>query len=253
MPHALVGLGANLGDRARQLEKALQQIGTLPNVQRVRVSRFVASRPVGGPTGQPEFLNAAAVLQVTSTPQELWAALAQIEHSLGRSRGIRWAARPIDLDLLLFDVAIVESPELTIPHPRLAVRRFVLEPAVEIAAAMVHPRLERTIGQLWEHLCHAPPRLHLFGVRAELREKLRTDLRSWTEHWTVEDFAELSTAIAPVHGPPKLRVLLDEPTPAGVRLRQAFDALRGVPSLILDTASWPTVWDEVTAALTAMA
>jgi len=249
MSQALLGLGANLGDRSRQLQLALAELNALADVQVDRVSRFLETQPVGGPNAQPDYLNAAATLTVSTTPQLLWESLASIEAKLGRTRVTRWGARSIDLDLLLFDDLIVETRELTIPHPRLALRRFVLEPAAEIAPTMVHPRIGWTIGRLFEHLRTAPLVLHLLGSTSQTRERLGEQLRSWDSSWLIESFAEIPPADSPLVSFPKLTLLLDEPTPEGTSLRRRVEESRRGPYLIVDANDWPRLWDEATAAL----
>ena len=99
-----------------------------PDVSVGKVSSFHETEPVGGPPGQGPYLNAAACIETTLEPPAVLQLLQEIEAKNGRVRLVRWGERTLDLDLLLFDDRIVETPELTIPHPRMAVRRFVLEP-----------------------------------------------------------------------------------------------------------------------------
>ena len=106
-------------------------------------------RPIGGPAGQEPFLNAAALLETSLPPAELLARLQRIELHLGRTRETRWAARTLDLDLLLYDNLVLNTPYLTLPHPRMAFRRFVLEPAAEVAPEMAHPRLAGPSNACW--------------------------------------------------------------------------------------------------------
>jgi 2-amino-4-hydroxy-6-hydroxymethyldihydropteridine diphosphokinase len=152
MSQALIGLGSNLGDRRELLDAAVAQLNATDGVQIVHVSSWHETRPIGGPKSQPEFLNGAALLQTSLSPEALGARLQQIEIGLGRNRRQRWGPRSIDLDLLLFDDLIRQEPTLQLPHPRMAFRRFVLEPAVEIVPAMRHPTIGWTVSQLLEHL-----------------------------------------------------------------------------------------------------
>jgi 2-amino-4-hydroxy-6-hydroxymethyldihydropteridine diphosphokinase len=172
MPHALIGLGSNLGDRADILDAALSQLANHPGIQLIAKSRWHHTAPVGGPAGQGEFLNGAAHLETTLSPENLLRELLAIERSLGRERTVRWSARPIDLDLLLYDRLVVDSPPLQIPHPRMSFRRFVLAPAVEIAPQMAHPANQWTIDQLWNHLNTAANYVALTGGSTGLRREL---------------------------------------------------------------------------------
>lgn len=159
MPRCLIGLGANLGDKAQTLARALAEIALSPQITLLARSEWFATRPVGGPAEQPAFLNGAATIWTTLSPRELLARLQQVEAEFGRKREARWGPRTLDLDLLLYGACVLEDPQLTTPHPRLAWRRFVLEPAAQIAADMSHPTSGRTIGEMWDHLLHAAPYL----------------------------------------------------------------------------------------------
>ena len=130
---AYVALGSNLGDRRDHLERALQALRELPGVAVGRVSSFRETEPVGGPAGQDSYLNAVAELQTDLPPLDLFHLLLDVEQRLGRVRSRRWGPRTIDLDLLLYADVVCTTPELTLPHPRLHERRFVLEPLAEIA------------------------------------------------------------------------------------------------------------------------
>lgn len=157
MPRALVALGSNLGDRARLLNEAVRWLDELPHGQVLQSSAVRETAAVGGPPEQGAFLNAAAVLQTELTPRALFQALQELERRAGREPGLPWGPRPLDLDLLLYDDVVLNEPALTLPHPRLAVRRFVLEPAADVAPRWVHPLFRSTLSQLREHLRHAPP------------------------------------------------------------------------------------------------
>lgn len=148
MPRAYVGLGANLGDRERTMRQALAEIAAEPETELVAVSSFRETDPVGVEQ-QPRFLNAAAALETSLRPQDLLQRLLAIERSLGRTRGgPRFGPRTIDLDLLLYGDEVVNEPGLHVPHPRLAQRRFVLEPLLELDSELRLPDGTRLADEL---------------------------------------------------------------------------------------------------------
>ena len=172
----LIGLGSNLGDRRRALDQAVERLTRQPHVRLTARSRWYETAPVGGPPGQGPFLNGVAVLETSLEPEALFAVLGGIEADLGRRRAERWGPRPLDLDLLLYGELVLESPSLTIPHPRMAWRRFVLEPAAEVAADMVHPTTGWTIARLLDHLNTTLPYVAIAGPigvgKTQLAERL---------------------------------------------------------------------------------
>jgi 2-amino-4-hydroxy-6-hydroxymethyldihydropteridine diphosphokinase len=137
---AYVGLGANLGDREKTIRRAVELLGGEPGIEVLAVSRLRETDPVGY-LDQPRFLNGAAALETDLPPRELLGRLLAIERVLGRERGSgpRFGPRTIDLDLLLYGGEAVDEPGLTVPHPRLADRRFVLEPLHELDPELVLP------------------------------------------------------------------------------------------------------------------
>jgi 2-amino-4-hydroxy-6-hydroxymethyldihydropteridine diphosphokinase len=163
MSVCLVGLGSNLGDRGGSLDEALVRLQFHADIEVSRQSRYHETLPVGGPDAQPAYLNAAAVLNTSLSPQALLAELQRVETELGRRRSEHWGPRTIDLDLLLYDNLAWTGPNLVIPHPRMAWRRFVLEPAAEVAPDMLHPGTGWTIAQLLDHLNQTPWYLAIAG------------------------------------------------------------------------------------------
>ena len=148
MPRAYVGLGANLGDREGALRAALAALDATEGIEVVAVSTFRETDPVDY-LDQPRFLNAAAALDTTLAPRELLDALLEVERSLGRTReGPRFGPRTIDLDLLLYGDESFDEPGLTVPHPRLHVRAFALEPLAELDPAWSSPGTGR-----WRPCC----------------------------------------------------------------------------------------------------
>ena len=136
---AYVGLGGNIGDRRGYLDRALALLAEEPGVEVAAVSSFRETDPVGF-LDQPAFLNAACGVETELLPRELLGRLVQIERRLGRERsGARYGPRTIDLDLLLFGDEVVDEPDLTVPHPRLAERRFALEPLAELDPELALP------------------------------------------------------------------------------------------------------------------
>jgi 2-amino-4-hydroxy-6-hydroxymethyldihydropteridine diphosphokinase len=144
-----LSLGSNVGDREAQLRDAQARLGAAGRV--VAASSFYETEPVEF-TEQPWFLNFALALETSNTPQQLMTAILRIEEEMGRRRVQKKGPRPIDIDILLFDDIIMDSTNLTIPHPALHQRRFVLEPMAEIASEVLHPGLKKTIRELRDAL-----------------------------------------------------------------------------------------------------
>lgn len=140
MTRAYVGLGANLGDREATVRRALELLAAEPGIEVVAVSTLRETEPVGY-ADQPAFLNGAAALDTELSPRALLDRLLAVEQKLGRVRGAgpRFGPRMIDLDLLLYGGEVVDEPGLTVPHPRLAERRFALEPLCELDPGLSLP------------------------------------------------------------------------------------------------------------------
>lgn len=132
MHTVFIGLGSNLENPLEQLRQAKGAIAQLPQTQIIAVSSVYQSKPVG-PQDQPDFLNAVLSIATEFSPQQLLIALQQIEQQQGRQRIQHWGPRTLDLDILLFDYQVITQPDLTIPHPEMFNRAFVLVPLVEIA------------------------------------------------------------------------------------------------------------------------
>ncbi|HEY1602085.1 MAG TPA: 2-amino-4-hydroxy-6-hydroxymethyldihydropteridine diphosphokinase [Pirellulales bacterium] len=178
MALCLVALGANIGDRRGTLLQAVAQLAAAPGVTVRAESGWQDTLAVGGPPEQPEYLNGAVLLETSLAAPAVLSILKQIEVSLGRVRDVRWGPRTVDLDLLLYDDLVLTSPDLTVPHPRMAFRRFVIEPAAEIAGWMRHPTIGWTLRALRDHLRHAVPYVAIAGFDAAARIRLAANLAS---------------------------------------------------------------------------
>lgn len=163
MPRCLLAVGSNQGDRSETIRQAYAAIGQLPGTTLLSKSTLHETVPVGGPPGQEPFLNGAAIIQTSLPPEGLLAHAQRIEAELGRTRGEVWGPRPIDLDLLIYDDLVLDTPQLTLPHPRMSFRPFVLGPAVEIAPDWNHPLLDCPLASLWDRLTTGDDSLLIYG------------------------------------------------------------------------------------------
>ena len=151
-----VGLGSNLGEREAMIRLALEALSRLPGTHLVKASSLYDTEPVGE-VDQPNFLNAVAQLDTELTARQLLWNLHLIEKRLGRVRTQRWGPRTIDLDLLLYGSLVLDEPELTVPHPELTARSFVLVPLVELDPLLVHPVTGETLLHHLSRLNTRPP------------------------------------------------------------------------------------------------
>lgn len=148
---AFIGLGANLGEPAAHLRRALGLLAGLDEVEVVRVSTLYLNPPLG-PPDQPWYVNAVVEVRTRLTAEELLRSLGGIEAVLGRVRQEHWGPRVIDLDLLLYDGEVCRTPDLVLPHPEMHRRAFVLAPLAEIAPEAWHPVLQKSAVQLLAEL-----------------------------------------------------------------------------------------------------
>jgi 2-amino-4-hydroxy-6-hydroxymethyldihydropteridine diphosphokinase len=145
---AFIALGANLGDREANIRCALSELEADRQVRLIQVSPLLENPAVGGRPDSPPFLNAVAEIETPLAPEPLLDRLLQIERQLGRIREQKWEPRVIDLDILLYWNRIIQTPSLTVPHPLMHQRRFVLEPLAQIAPDVIHPILRKTAAEL---------------------------------------------------------------------------------------------------------
>jgi 2-amino-4-hydroxy-6-hydroxymethyldihydropteridine diphosphokinase len=243
MPSSLLGLGSNLDDRESTLHAALRDITALPDIQVVRHSDWYSSKPIGGPPGQGDFLNAAVLIETSVAPLPLLEELKRIEVRHGREQADRWSPRTLDIDLLLYGNEVMQTKTLTLPHPRMSFRRFVLEPAAQIEPKMPHPIIGWPIERLLLHLDMATDQVAIVCPDSESRAHLAGVLQNrcgaqidepptfaaaehhWPSSWTTwASFkaipanvqAELRTQTTPplpyaAAAFPKLSILLDAP------------------------------------------
>jgi len=256
MAACLIALGSNLGDRTATLDAAIAALSATAGVQVVRCSAWQLTLPVGGRRAQPEFFNGAALIETSRGAADFHALLQQIEVQLGRQRHERWGDRTLDLDLLLYGDAVIDSPALTVPHPRMSFRHFVLEPAVQIAAPMVHPEIGWTLERLLEHLDGGADCVALVAPSATARRELAAALRErfgLTEGapsiaderlWPTSSTAWLTVPDGQMSSEhPKLTILLDSPT--------ASEAGRG-PTLQIPPTKGDNADREIFAAIAAV-
>ncbi|MDB2318221.1 2-amino-4-hydroxy-6-hydroxymethyldihydropteridine diphosphokinase [bacterium] len=207
MVDCLIAFGSNQGDREGAYEAAVNSLNQHQEVEVVAVSKLHVTAAVGGPGDQSSYLNGAIRLSTRLGENDLHQLLIQTENDLGRVRLNRWGARTIDLDLLLYGENQISTPKLTVPHPRMSFRRFVLEPASEIAAEMIHPPSRLTIGQLIQRIATAN-RVVLCLAESSLNEtfaEVEGEFRAkFGPAWTLEQVDQCDQ----INGNPKNAVLM---------------------------------------------
>ncbi len=149
MTTAYIGIGSNLGDKSKNCMKSIELTGTIPDTRVTAQSRFYRTEPVGV-EGQDWYVNAVISLSTGLSAQDLLKNLLGIELIMGRERKKKWDSRTIDLDILLYGQEIIEAKNLKVPHPLMHLRRFVLEPMVQLAPDLIHPVLGRSMKGLLE-------------------------------------------------------------------------------------------------------
>jgi len=152
MAKAYLGIGSNLGDRRAHLEQAREHLAGAAGVTLLRSSPLYATAPVGGPANQGEYLNGVLEIDTTLSPEALLQLCQALELDAGRTRDVRHGPRTLDIDLLFYDEICRDDPRLTLPHPRLHERLFVLAPLCDLARHLRHPRLGVSCEQLRHQL-----------------------------------------------------------------------------------------------------
>jgi 2-amino-4-hydroxy-6-hydroxymethyldihydropteridine diphosphokinase len=149
MTTAYIGIGSNLGDKLNNCRKAIEMSGRIPDTRVTAQSRFYRTEPVGV-EGQDWYVNGVISLSTGLSAQDLLKNLLDIEQIMGRERKKKWDSRTIDLDILLYGQEVIEEKGLTVPHPLMHLRRFVLEPMVQLAPDLIHPVLGKSMAGLLE-------------------------------------------------------------------------------------------------------
>lgn len=151
MTRCFIGLGSNLGDRAVNLQNAYERIGSHPDCECIGISPYYDTTPMG-PQNQPDFLNAACEIYTSLTPHELLSLCKSIEAEMGRTASERWGPRIIDLDILLYGNLVLNTERLSIPHPGMMQRSFVLKPLAALCPGLIPPGFERSIQEQLDRL-----------------------------------------------------------------------------------------------------
>ncbi len=187
MTTAYIGLGSNLGNRQDHINRALKMLAEVSDIEVARVSELIETTPLAK-AEQPEYLNAVAELRTTLSPDDLHKTLLNIETALGKVRQKKWSSRTIDLDILLYGSGVIDSPHLTVPHPQMHLRSFVLRGLCQLDANLLHPVMNESVCELanrlngcdFVHNPHLPQLVSIAGVigvgKTTLAKKLSTRL-----------------------------------------------------------------------------
>lgn len=192
MARCYIALGGNLGNVEETFDRAIRRLDESDAVRVVGRSEIFRSAPVGEHAGE-EFRNAAAILETELPPLELLDQLQAVETECGRTRQLHWGPRTLDLDLILHGAETIDHPRLTVPHPAAWYRRFVLDPLVQIAADVVHPVKQVTIGELRQRLLVRPLPIAVAGGSPRLRTEAMSELPAQFPAITIEGWTETGT------------------------------------------------------------
>jgi 2-amino-4-hydroxy-6-hydroxymethyldihydropteridine diphosphokinase len=259
LPESLIALGANLSDKSRVLHEAVEYLANQPGVRFAAMSEVVETFPIGVPDSDATFLNAAARFEVDLEPRVWLETLLETERRLGRERTVRWGARKIDLDLLLFGEEVIYSQPLWVPHPRMAFRRFVMQPAVDVGGEMLHPLCGSKLSEIWGFLNRQPNLVVWLADQEEYRELVGPDSFHHTAvcRWLADenDFEALALeqrshlAGAPIHGEDAVSCLwMVSPLLSVGRVRSWMESHSLRPKLLIRGAR-SHAWFEETRAL----
>lgn len=177
MHDCYIALGGNQGNVRDTFSQALDRLNQHPEIALINTSPWFETAPVGNKT-DTTFLNGAAHLSVSLSPEALLSELQTVETEMGRTRNVRWSARTLDLDLLLYEQVTLESKGLLIPHPAFWYRRFVLDPLSEIAPDVIHPVKKITINELQQRLLKRPFEFSIAGLPDEEATPIIQELKS---------------------------------------------------------------------------
>ncbi len=212
MHDCLVSFGSNVGDGRKYFAAAAAALRNETDSSSFVFSDLITTRPVGGPDGQDKYINGCIRFQTAHSPAELMRHLHGIEAGLGRQRREQWGPRTVDLDLLLVGTMELETQHLSIPHPRMSFRRFVLQPADQIAADMLHPTSGCTIGGLLNQLKTKPNRILWLADEALYRETFAAiGLRFKRESWEIQRVCDETAAARAIDDTKLLVIVGDQP------------------------------------------
>lgn len=247
----LIAFGSNQGKSRQCFDQVCQKLSENRSLFELVASDLLVTPAIGGPENQNDYLNGCIRLKCALSANELFRRLCQIEKDLGRVRHQRWASRKIDLDLLVFGSQSLDckKPPLVVPHPRMSFRRFVLQPALEIARDLVHPDSGLTIGKLVEYLDQAEPNIGLVTSAENSLVRSQSELRDLCagRGYHFHHFIRMSASHLTWVGM-KLLVYFDFDESSLVRLAKSFPG----PTLRLTENRIEYVANEIKAAIEAM-